>query len=100
MNTTPTKEEMLKYWTSKVDQMTQHNLKEHSQRENIGAKTMINFHLQVGDKVTHIKDSSWTGTITHIDENLIESHGVTTCNVKWDDTEELDIQWSNKLVLV
>ena len=59
-----------------------------------------NFHLQVGDRVNHVKDYSWCGSIVHIDGNLIEEYGVTTCNVKWDDSEDLDIQWTNKLVLI
>ena len=58
------------------------------------------FHLQVGDRVNHVKDYSWSGVIVHIDGNLIEAYGVTTCNVKWDGIEDLDIQWSNKLVLI
>lgn len=65
----------------------------------------LEFHLKVGDKVQHVKDDSFVGIITHIDENLIPDYGVTTCNVQWCDCEYPpddagDIQWTNKLVVV
>ena len=61
------------------------------------SKLMLNFWLQVGDRVTHIKDAGSSGTVTHIDDNLIEGYSVTTCLVVWDGCDEPDIQWTNKL---
>jgi hypothetical protein len=55
------------------------------------------FWLRVGDRVSHIKDSTWIGTVTEIDDNLIPS-GVTTCRVEWEGDYESDIRWTNKLV--
>ncbi len=48
-----------------------------------------------GDRVRHIKDSSMSGIVTHIDRNLPHP---TTCNVHWDGDLDEDIQWTNKLV--
>jgi hypothetical protein len=56
------------------------------------------FWLRVGDRVQHVKDASWRGKVVSIDSNLIESHGVTTCRVLWDDSKDPDIHWTNKLV--
>lgn len=61
------------------------------------------FWLQLGDRVEHVGDTGFPGTVTHIDDNLLMlGYGVTTCCVLWDDGdgEYEDIQWTNKLVLV
>lgn len=50
-----------------------------------------------GDRVCHIRDENLIGQITHIDRNIPHP---TTCNIKWDDCEIDDIQWTNKLVLI
>jgi hypothetical protein len=56
------------------------------------------FHLQVEDRVVHVKDASWIGTIKEIDWNLIPEFGVTTCRVEFDDNPGVtDVQWTNKL---
>ncbi len=57
------------------------------------------FWLKKGDRVVHIKDHSWIGTVTEIDSNLIEPYGVTTCKVLWEDGGK-DIVWTNKLNLL
>jgi hypothetical protein len=60
------------------------------------------FHLQVGDRVMHIKDETWIGKVIYIDWNLIHlGYGVTTCVVSWDDWPEDtqgDRQFTNKLI--
>ena len=68
--------------------------------------------IDVGDLVRHVKESSWTGIVTEINDNL---NDVTTCRVAWDDNhdhaltleetltlprENTDIQWTNKLVRI
>ena len=54
--------------------------------------------VKVGDRVSHIGDGVVLGTVTHVDTNL--KH-ITTCNVIWDDQpDEVDIQWTNKLLVV
>ena len=61
--------------------------------------TLQDFWLQIGDRVEHVKDSSWVGTITQIDANLIATYGVTTCRVQFDDSPpgKTDIFWTNRL---
>ena len=63
---------------------------------------MTGFWLKLHDRVEHVGDIGIAGTVVHIDENLIESHGITTCSVRWDDAEDdfIDIQWTDKLQLV
>jgi len=63
---------------------------------------MTDFWLKRYDRVEHVGDAGIAGTVVHIDENLIESHGITTCSVRWDDAEDdfIDIQWTDKLQLV
>lgn len=46
----------------------------------------------VGDKVSHVKDNSLTGTIIHVEENKL------SVMVLWDGDKEPDFQWSNKVV--
>lgn len=58
------------------------------------------FWLKVGDRVSHINDSSLIGTVTEIDENLIDFYGTTTCKVLWDDDGGEDIRWTNRLALL
>lgn len=60
------------------------------------------FHLQVGDRVNHIKETDEIiGTILQIDWNLIHlGYGVTTCSVLWNDCTEAETAWTNKLVKV
>lgn len=55
------------------------------------------FHgVAVGDRVQHVRDESWIGTVVHLDRNLGYP---TTCGVVWDDDElkAVDGQWTNKL---
>lgn len=59
-------------------------------------ETLVNdFWLRIRDRVVHARDSTWIGTVTEIDENLIPS-GVTTCRVLWDEGDE-DVRWTNRL---
>lgn len=60
------------------------------------------FHLQIGDKVNHIKEAEdIVGVILKIDWNLINlGYGSTTCLVKWNDCDEAEIAWTNKLIKV
>lgn len=50
--------------------------------------------FQEGDRVCHIKEQGLQGVVTKIDRNLPHP---TTCNVKWDGDDFIDIQWTNKL---
>lgn len=55
--------------------------------------------FKVGDRVHHVKEPMWTGTIVHLD-SIITGYDVTTALVVWDDAapgDEPDIQWTNKL---
>lgn len=71
--------------------------------------TVIDYGISVGDKVEHIKSDDMTGIITQIDSDY-DLGGVTTCTVAWEAQtleeallyakEDLDIQWTNKLVRV
>lgn len=60
------------------------------------------FHLQVGDKVNHIKETDEiVGTILQIDWNLIHlDYGITTCSVLWSDCTKEETAWTNKLVKI
>lgn len=57
------------------------------------------FWLKQGDRVQHKKDPGVEGTVVHIDGNLIEAYGVTTCLVRWDDCPTPAIQWTTSLFL-
>lgn len=50
--------------------------------------------LYVGMRVQHIRDASWVGVVVDIDRNLQHP---TTCQVRWDDTGNVDVQSTNKL---
>jgi len=52
--------------------------------------------VAVKDRIVHVSDSSWTGTVVHLDRNLPD---VTTCCVHWDDepADATDSVWTNKL---
>lgn len=53
---------------------------------------------KIGDKVIHYKDKDVVGVITNIDTNMPHP---TSCEVCWEDNpNELDIQWTNKLIVV
>ncbi len=56
------------------------------------------FWLQKGDRVEHVKEVGYPGTIKEIDLDChpLFEYGVTTCIVTWDDGGE-DIKWTNKL---
>lgn len=57
-----------------------------------------NYGIQKGDRVCHTREQSWIGTVIHIDTNLED---VTTCNIIWDDQPAgVDIQWTNKLLVI
>lgn len=58
------------------------------------------FWLSVGDIVEHVGEPGGYGVVIGIDDNLIQSHGVTTCRIVWYDDKNVDVQWSNKLRLV
>lgn len=58
------------------------------------------FWLNPGDRVEHVGDPGDYGVVLSIDDNLIESYGVTTCLVLWDGCNSTDIQWTNKLAMV
>lgn len=51
--------------------------------------------MKVGDRVVLSKETSSSGTVVHVDDNLED---ITTVRVKWDDTGDIDTQWSNKLM--
>lgn len=52
--------------------------------------------VAINDRVQHIRDASWIGTVVRLDRNLGYP---TTCGVIWDDDElkQVDGQWTNKL---
>ena len=52
--------------------------------------------IAVRDRVVHVDESDWTGTVTSISRNLVD---VTTCHVHWDDEPAgvTDVMWTNKL---
>ena len=58
------------------------------------------FRLQVRNKVNHIKEAEdIVGGILKIDWNLINlGYRSTTCLVKWNDCDEPEIAWTNKLM--
>ncbi|MFN6572344.1 hypothetical protein [Dendronalium sp. ChiSLP03b] len=60
------------------------------------------FWLQIGDRVEHVKETGYPGTVTEIDFDCYPffEYGVTTCIVVWDDASDPDIQWTNKLYKV
>lgn len=48
-----------------------------------------------GDKVVHLRDSSWIGTVTTVDRNFPDP---TTVIVRWDEPEYDDsVIWTNML---
>ena len=55
--------------------------------------------MKVGDKVYHVKEIGIVGEILSIDDACGEND-ITTCTVMWEDSDEPDIQWTNKLVKV
>lgn len=66
---------------------------------------MEGFWLKAGDRVEHIKEPGFPGTVIEIDLDCYPLHvyGVTTCCVRWDDAEEGEedaINWTNKLAKV
>lgn len=61
---------------------------------------MQQFWLKVGDRVHHVKDVNAIGTVSHIDLNMTGDNSITTCLVRWDDCERLDILWTNKLARI
>lgn len=56
---------------------------------------MNDFCLEPGDRVEHIGEPGYTGTLMSIDIDchLFHQYGITTCLVEWDDCkEQVDIQ--------
>lgn len=51
--------------------------------------------MKVGDKVVLVKEPESVGTVVQVDDNLED---ITTVRVKWDDTGDIDTQWTNKLM--
>lgn len=65
-------------------------------------RTDAGFWLKVGDRVDHVKDIGFPGTVISIDWNLVDcGYGVTTVEVVWDDADTgvIDVVWSNKLAM-
>ena len=56
----------------------------------------MQYPFDINDRVRHISDVV-EGTILSIDKNIPHP---TTCTVQWDDVNEIDIQWTNKLIKV
>ena len=50
--------------------------------------------VKEGDRVYNIKEPDVYGTVIHVDRNIPHP---TTCNIKWDDCDGLDIKWTNKI---
>lgn len=69
----------------------------------------MDYGLQIGDTVCHVKDTTLQGIVTELDAGH-DQGGVTTCRVVWgaesvEDAqatprEDQDIQWTHKLVRV
>lgn len=53
------------------------------------------YHVDVGDRVEHCRQSGLTGVVTAVDRNLPD---VTTCVVNWDDGQGLGVVWTNKIM--
>lgn len=60
----------------------------------------MDYGFKVGDSVAHIRDQGGDiGIVISIDEDY-DLGGVTTCEVLWQECTDVDIQWTNKLILV
>lgn len=58
---------------------------------------MNQYNVNVGDTVCHVKNYGVYGKVVSIDQNLEDN---TTCLVIWDDSDVVDVQWTNKLIRV
>lgn len=59
----------------------------------------MDYGFRVGDRVVHVKDQCGeTGTVVAIDDDY-DHGGVTTCEVLWSWCTDVDIRWTNKLIL-
>lgn len=55
--------------------------------------------IKTGDRVRHLYEPI-EGTIIEVDDianYFWENYGVTTVLVQWDDGDDTDIQWTNKI---
>ena len=48
--------------------------------------------LSVGDRVLHVKDPDYVGTVMVVEDNRL------SVMVQWDDCDGLDFAWANKVV--
>lgn len=50
--------------------------------------------FEVGDRVVHVKDETWTGVVQEIDDSG------DAFSIEWDDGAGIESQWTNKYELL
>lgn len=50
--------------------------------------------FEVGDRVVHVEDETWTGVVLSIDGNG------NAFSIRWDESGDVDPQWTNRFQLL